>query len=135
MMAVAAAGPLSNLVMATLGAVAVGLLARGGELPEGSVSGFMLTAFVYFVQINVFIAFFNLLPIPPFDGSHIVEGALPRAWGERYGKLRNLGMGLFFVLVALTWFGPTSGWLNHVIGPPIGWMLDRFDGLAGWVAR
>ena len=66
--------------------------------------------------------------------SHIVEGALPRRWGESYGKLRNLGMGLFFVLVALSWFGPTSGWLEHVIGPPIGWMLDRFETLAVWVA-
>jgi Zn-dependent protease len=135
MMAVAAAGPLSNLAMAALGAVAIGLLTRGGDPAAASLTGLFLTGLVYFVQINVFIAFFNLLPIPPFDGSHIVEGALPRAWGERYGKLRNLGMGLFFVLVALTWFGPTSGWLSHVIGPPIGWMLDRFDGLAGWVAR
>jgi len=135
MMAVAAAGPLSNLAMAALGAVAIGLLTRGGDPAAASLTGFFLTGLVYFVQINVFIAFFNLLPIPPFDGSHIVEGALPRAWGESYGKLRNLGMGLFFVLVALTWFGPPSGWLSHVIGPPIGWMLDRFDGLAGWVAR
>jgi Zn-dependent protease len=135
MMAVAAAGPLSNLAMAALGAVAIGLLTRGGDPAAASLTGLFLTGLVYFVQINVFIAFFNLLPIPPFDGSHIVEGALPRAWGERYGKLRNLGMGLFFVLVALTWFGPTSGWLSHVIGPPISWMLDRFDGLAGWVAR
>jgi Zn-dependent protease len=135
MMAVAAAGPLSNLAMAALGAVAIGLLTRGGDPAAASLTGLFLTGLVYFVQINVFIAFFNLLPIPPFDGSHIVEGALPRAWGERYCKLRNLGMGLFFVLVALTWFGPTSGWLSHVIGPPIGWMLDRFDGLAGWVAR
>ena len=134
MVAVAAAGPLSNLVMATLGAIAIGMLLRGGEPPAASVAGFFVTAIANFIQINVFIAFFNLLPIPPFDGSHIVEGALPRAWGERYGKLRNLGMGLFFVVVALTWFGPTSGWLEHVIGPPIDWMLDRFHTLADWVA-
>jgi Zn-dependent protease len=135
MMAVAAAGPLSNLVMAALAAIVIGLLTRGGDPAAASVAGFLLTGLVYFVQINVFIAFFNLLPIPPFDGSHIVEGALPRAWGARYGKLRNLGMGLFFVLVALTWFGPTSGLLGHVIGPPIGWMLDCFDALARWAAR
>jgi len=134
MMAVAAAGPLSNLLMASIAAVAIGLLTRGGDPSAASATGFFLTALIYFVQINVFIAFFNLLPIPPFDGSHIVEGALPRRWGEAYGRLRNLGMGLFFVLVALSWYGPTSGWLGHVIGPPIGWMLERFDGLAAWVA-
>jgi Zn-dependent protease len=134
MMAVAAAGPLSNLAMAAIGAAAIGLLARGGDPAEASLTGLFLTGLIYFVQINVFIAFFNLLPIPPFDGSHIVEGALPRRWGEAYGRLRNLGMGLFFVLVALTWFGPTSGFLGRVIGPPIGWMLGRFELLANWVA-
>jgi len=134
MMAVAAAGPLSNLLMAAIAAIAIGLLTRGGDPSAASVTGFFLTALIYFVQINVFIAFFNLLPIPPFDGSHIVEGALPRRWGEAYGRLRNLGMGLFFVLVALSWYGPTSGWLGQVIGPPIGWMLERFEELAGWVA-
>ena len=46
-----------------------------------------------------------------------------------------LGMGLFFVLVALTWFGPTSGFLGHVIGPPIDWMLGLFESLASWIAR
>jgi Zn-dependent protease len=135
MMAVAAAGPLSNLFMAAAGAVAIGLLVRGGAPAEASPGGLFLTGLVYFVQINVFIAFFNLLPIPPFDGSHIVEGVLPSRWGEAYGRLRNLGMGLFFVLVALTWFGPTSGLLGHVIGPPIDWMLNWFESLASWIAR
>lgn len=134
MMAVAAAGPLSNLVMAAIGAVVIGLLVRGGEPAEASLTGLVLTGFVYFVQINVFIAFFNLLPIPPFDGSHIIEGALPRHLGEAYGKLRNLGMALFFVLVALSWYGPTSGLLGQLIGPPVEWMLGCFDALAGWVA-
>jgi Zn-dependent protease len=134
MMAVAAAGPLSNLVMAAIAAAVIGLLVRGGEPAEASLSGLFLTGLVYFLQINVFIAFFNLLPIPPFDGSHIVEGALPARWGEAYGRLRNLGMALFLVLVALTWFGPTSGFLGHLIGPPIDWMLGRFEGLANWIA-
>ena len=134
MMAVAAAGPLSNLLMAAVGAIAIGLLLRGGEPATGSATGLILTGFVYFVQINVFIAFFNLLPIPPFDGSHIVEGALPLAWGERYGKLRNLGMGLFFLLVAVTWLAPNLGILDRVIGPPVEWMLGWFDGLVNWVS-
>ena len=39
------------------------------------------SALFVFILINVFLAFFNLLPIPPFDGSHIVEGLLPRSFG------------------------------------------------------
>jgi Zn-dependent protease len=133
MMAVAAAGPLTNLVMAALGALAVGLLVRGGAPAEGSADGFAIFALNYFGAINVFLAFFNLLPIPPFDGSHIVEGVLPRSWAAAYGKLRGVGMALFFVLVALSWYGPTSGILGHLIGPPVEWMLGWFDGLVNWV--
>lgn len=134
MMAVAAAGPLTNLIMATLGALAIGLLVRGGAPADASVGGFCLLALTYFVMINVFVAFFNLLPIPPFDGSHIVEGLLPPSMAQAYGKLRGLGMALFFVLVALSWYGPTSGILGHVIGPPIEWMLGRVVSLVDWVA-
>lgn len=134
MMAVAAAGPLTNLVLAALGAVAIGLLVRGGALADASVAGFLATAFTYFVLINVFLAFFNLLPIPPFDGSHIVEGMLPGRLAEIYRNLRPLGFVLFFVLVALSWYGPTSGFLGHLIGPPIDWMLGRFDAVVRWVS-
>jgi Zn-dependent protease len=134
MMAVAAAGPLTNLVMAAFGAVAIGLLAHGGNPPDGSFGGYVLLALSYFVLINVFLAFFNLLPIPPFDGSHILEGLLPRSWASVYRRLRPVGMVLFLGLVALSWYGPTSGVLGHVIGPPVDWMIGRFDALAGLVA-
>ena len=134
MMAVAAAGPLTNLVMATLGALAIGLLVRGGAPADVSVGGFCLLALTYFVMINVFVAFFNLLPIPPFDGSHIVEGLLPPTLAHAYGKLRGVGMALFFVLIALSWYGPTSGILGHVIGPPIEWMLGKVASVVDWVA-
>ena len=88
-----------------------------------------LNLFTFFMLINVFLAFFNLLPIPPFDGSHIVEGVLPRSAASAYRRLRPVGMVLFLGLVALTWYGPTSGVLDHLIGPPVYWMLERFDGL------
>jgi Zn-dependent protease len=134
MIAVAAAGPLTNLVMAALGAIGVGLLVRGGAPADASLSGFLVLALTYFVLVNVFLAFFNLLPIPPFDGSHIVEGVLPRKLAQAYERLRPVGFLLFFLLVALTWFGPTSGLLGHLIGPPVDWLLGRFDALVQWVA-
>ena len=134
MMAVAAAGPLTNLVLATLGALAIGLLVRGGNPPAGGLAAYLLLAFTYFVLINVFLAFFNLLPIPPFDGSHIVEGVLPRSWANVYRRLRPLGMVLFLGLVAPTWYGPTSGILGHLVGPPVNWMLERVDAIVAWVS-
>lgn len=134
MMAVAAAGPLTNLVLAALGAIAIGVLVRHGIPADASVSGFFVLAFTYFVLINVFLAFFNLLPIPPFDGSHIVEGVLPGPLAQVYRNLRPIGFVLFFVLVALSWYGPTSGFLGHLIGPPVTWMLERFDAVVRWVS-
>lgn len=134
MMAVAAAGPLTNLLMALTGAVVIGLLVRGGNPPDASIAGYLLLALTYFVLINVFVAFFNLLPIPPFDGSHILEGALPPTWAAVYRRLRPIGMVLFLMLVVLRWYGPTRGILIDVIGPPIDWMLGRADALVAWVS-
>jgi Zn-dependent protease len=134
MMAVAAAGPLTNLVLATIGAVAVGLLLRGGSPPAASFAGYLVLALTFFMLINVFLAFFNLLPIPPFDGSHIVEGVLPRGAADVYRRLRPLGMVLFLGLVALSWYGPTSGILDHLVGPPVNWMFERLDAIATWAS-
>ena len=78
MMAVAAAGPASNLVLAAVGAVLLGLLVRGvGDAQPGEPLRFIALNLSNFLSINIFLALFNLLPIPPFDGSHIVEGLLP----------------------------------------------------------
>ena len=134
MMAVAAAGPLTNLVLATLGAVVLGLLLRAGNPPDASFAGYVILSLTFFILINVFLAFFNLLPIPPFDGSHIVEGVLPRSAADVYRRLRPLGMVLFLGLVALSWYGPTSGILSHLIGPPVDWMLARVDAIATWAS-
>ena len=117
MMAVGAAGPITNFLLAALGAIALGLFA-----PEVAVSrepGLLVQGLFYFVLINVFLAIFNLLPIPPFDGSHIMEGLLPPSLARKYRQLRPYGMVLFFGLVALTWFAPGLGVLENTIGVPV----------------
>ena len=142
MMAVAAAGPGTNLILAAIGAALLGLTAPEGirlaltdtGLPvmvggDGvlTVAG---TGFFFFVMINVFLALFNLLPIPPFDGSHIVEGLLPRSWARAYDRLRPVGMVLLLALIAITWLAPGLGLLDRVIGPPVYWLLDRYMAIA-----
>src|SRR6478735_10954708 len=77
MMAVAAAGPATNLVLAAFGAILGGLFVGGPPEPQGVLGALAVNALQSFILINVFLAFFNLLPIPPFDGSHILEGLLP----------------------------------------------------------
>lgn len=138
MMAVAAAGPGTNILLAFIGAVLVGLASGlatnwGTQLPE-----FAMTAFGAFILINAFLAFFNLLPIPPFDGSHIVGGLLPRRWAKQWQQLQALGMLLLVVLIAATWAFPNARWIENTILPPVTWMSELFfsvaDGIAGFVS-
>mgnify|MGYP002038833263 CR=1 FL=1 len=86
------------------------------------------------ILINVFLAFFNLLPIPPFDGSHIVEGLLPRRWAIHWNRLQQVGLLLFVVLIAVVWVFPDTGIIENTIGPPVEWMLGLFLDLASWVS-
>ncbi len=130
MMAVAAAGPGTNFLLALVGAVVLGLVGLG-PVETGDL---LANGLFYFILINLFLAIFNLLPIPPFDGSHIVEGLLPPEWARQYEKLRPYGMLLFFGLVALTWFAPEWGVLEKVILPPVWWVLEKYLAIATAIA-
>ena len=134
MMAVAAAGPASNLVMALIAAVALGLIAATLTTPPGAVLTWVLTGLNYFILINIFLALFNLLPIPPFDGSHIVQGLLPRSMAAQYAKLQQVGMFLLIALIAITWAFPDSGIIENVVLPPVEWLRDKYMLLALWIA-
>lgn len=134
MMAVAAAGPGSNLLMALIAAVAFGLVA-GAVFPfDIGPPPLLLTVLNSFIVINIFLALFNLLPIPPFDGSHIVEGLLPRSMAAQYARLQQVGMFLLIALIAITWAFPDSGIIENVVWPPVEWLREKYLALALWVA-
>lgn len=134
MMAVAAAGPGTNLVLAVIGAVALGLIARGLTEPPTGALEILVAGVHYFIIINIFLALFNLLPIPPFDGSHIVEGLLPRSAARFYEKLRPAGMLFLMGLIALSWFAPGLGIVENVVVPPVEWARGLFMQIAVAVA-
>jgi Zn-dependent protease len=104
---VAAAGPLSNLVLALGCAVGLGLSARGTGLDLDQGLPFFLLASML---INVGLAVFNLLPIPPLDGSKVLHGLLPRQLGLAYERLVPYGP-----LLLLAFF--VAG--QRVMGPPV----------------
>jgi Zn-dependent protease len=135
MMAVAAAGPATNIVLAALGAIVLGLVARGiGAQPVG-LEAFAVGSLYLFIAINVFLALFNLLPIPPFDGSHIVEGLLPPRAALVYDKLRPFGFPLIFLLLlVIPWLFPGIGIIERVVLPPVEWLEGKFMALTLWVA-
>jgi len=113
---VAAAGPASNLLLALVFAIGLGLLIRFGEtaiMPgirgaEPTFAYFLYSMFQLAVMINVALALFNLVPLPPLDGSWILWRFLPRqakiryAVLQRYGFLTVIG---FLLLVRYTGFG------------------------------
>ncbi|MFZ1742726.1 MAG: site-2 protease family protein [Pontixanthobacter sp.] len=134
MMLVAAAGPATNIVLATIGAVIFGLIAPLLVDLSDNVWNLVLEGFQYFIVINIFLALFNLLPIPPFDGSHIVQGLLPRSLAVHYAKFQQMGMLLIIVLVAATWAFPQAGIISNTVGVPVEWLYGKFLGLSMWIA-
>jgi len=98
-MLVSAAGPISNFLI-VFGAVIIYkivLLVGGTEIPEQSML-YPLTIFLEMtLYINIILAVFNLLPIPPLDGSHILEGFLPDRLKDIYAEIRPFG---FLILLA-----------------------------------
>ncbi len=134
MMAVAAAGPGSNLLLAGLGAVAFGLYAGSVGFAETMAGGIAFNVFMTFIAINVFLALFNLLPIPPFDGSHIVEGLLPRRLAAHWARLQQVGIFFLIALIAVTWAFPDTGIIERFVLPPVEWVQAHYLKLALWIA-
>ena len=135
MMAVAAAGPGTNIALALVAAIVFGLVS-GVSVNWGSgPPDWLAQAFSFFVLINVFLALFNMLPIPPFDGSHILGGLLPRRWERHWQKLQAMGMLMIVVLIAATWAFPQARWIERTILPPVEWLTGIFYSVAASAMR
>ena len=135
MMAVAAAGPATNLVLAAVGAVMLGLIGGPLDAPPLSAAGYANLALQFFVLINIFLALFNLLPIPPFDGSHIVEGVLPERAAQAYAGLRRYGLLLMIgLLVVVPAVFPHWNIVGRFVLPPVEWAQGHYFALARWIA-
>ena len=136
MMLVALAGPGMNLLLALVAAVVLGVLAGSGfvapaDAPAAGLGGFVGAVLVEFILVNVFLALFNLLPIPPFDGSHVLEGLLPRALAVRYERLRGMGFALVIgLVVVLPMVAPHANVVGRLVIPPARWLAGVFFGVA-----
>ncbi len=121
MMLVGLAGPVMNLVLAYLAAVLLQIFLRyhiGGSLAS--------TFLNLLVGYNVVLGVFNLIPVPPLDGSRVLAGLLPPEGAAVVYQLENYGTIILLLLIA-------TGIIGRIIGPIISLVLDliiRFSGLA-----
>jgi Zn-dependent protease len=117
MVLVAFAGPAANLAMALIWCGILGAVARisGNETLMNWIA-LMAEAGIW---VNVVLAVFNLLPVPPLDGGRVVAGLLPQRWGNRLERIEPVGLFLvlgFSVMRWLDWlFEPAYRMMGRVI--------------------
>ena len=111
-MLVAAAGPASNLVLAVVAATALAALPVSPlRLGEPNLSVPLASMLSRAVQLNVLLAVFNMLPIPPLDGGNVLSGLLPRSLSGVFDRLRPYGFILLYALML-------TGAFQYIVVPP-----------------
>jgi Zn-dependent protease len=109
---VAAAGPASNLVLALASGLALTLMPVAPvTLGEPNVSAPVASLLSRAVQINLLLAVFNMIPIPPLDGGDVLSGLLPRRLAIGFDRIRPYGFLLLYALML-------TGGLQTIVAPP-----------------
>lgn len=131
---VAAAGPISNMILAIIAFVTIKILMMSGVLipafsdfftlvvpasPNAVVMGAVGKILSIMLTLNIGLAVFNLIPVPPLDGSHILESLLPDNLAEKYASLRPFGL---ILLVGLMFTGVFSLIVRPVYMGVLSWL-------------
>src|SRR5688572_10732263 len=107
-MLIAAAGPASNLLLA--GIAAIGVRIMGFETGPDGAAGLVFRVLQVTVILNVLLAVFNMVPVPPLDGGNVLAGLLPGKAHDVFEKMRPYG---FLIIYALL----LSGILFAIVDP------------------
>jgi len=116
MLLVSLAGPASNLVLMAIAAVTTRWLLNGGSglasTIDGSGDNLLVQIVFSFAVVNLLLGLFNLLPIPPLDGSAIFERFMPASWLPMWSRFRPYGLLVVFLVVFMV-----PGLITAIVGP------------------
>ena len=132
MVLVAIAGPASNILLAILSALLIGL----GNILPASAGLWLVNNLENSIIINLLLAIFNLIPLPPLDGGRVAVGLLPRSLGWRLAKLEKFGLfillGLLFVVpMLMKEIGVVFDPLHWLVIVPVQGLFDLLRGITG----
>lgn len=126
---ISVAGPVSNIVLATISSVLFHILmGQIGFAINTVVGGFIFSLIIGFltslISINVVLAIFNLVPIHPLDGFKIIGGLLPEETAKQWYELERYGF-IFLIFLLLPLAGGVAP-ISRLIGPPINFLIQLF---------
>ena len=124
---VSMAGIVSNLALAVISTVLMAVVVKISSVTGGLgvIGPPLMSALEYGIMINLILAFFNLVPIPPLDGSHVLAHALPVDLAARYRQFSQYGI---LALMGIMYFVP--GAFSVIL-----WPVFFVRGLADWFVR